>query len=422
MGSHFNNPVALHRFSMKKQLLIFIALVLLAGCATMKAERNVVDHVFHSSYPALNVAVAPEFEYIGNNKTEKMGKSISGNPLRYKYDTYNFIQSDQNNKIQKSVIVEFTWIKTHFISDFNKSVKNKLESGTYDFEGKKYQYYTKVTCPSLKGRTTKYLSERGYIWPSSLLRRFSRIANQGGNIMFNVYYYESVEKSGFSHQSFKNPDNLSSDQKAYLKGFNRRALASFNLSGRPIKPLSESLQTARKEISQPKKPETHAQKSQPVTVSKPSSPSSSAPVIPDKKKHKIAVMKFQALNDASGGSNLGTMVSEMFTTEVVNSDAFKIVEREQLRKIIDELNVGQSGIIDTTEAQQIGKMLGASAIITGSVMKMGDQLRIDSRIIEVETGIIAGAESRICKESLTDIGQKVIEMTNGLADKYYRNH
>jgi len=55
-------------------------------------------------------------------------------------------------------------------------------------------------------------------------------------------------------------------------------------------------------------------------------------------------------------------------------------------------------------------------------MKMGDQLRIDSRIIEVETGIIAGAESRICQESLSDIGQKVVEMTNGLADKYYRNH
>jgi len=89
-----------------------------------------------------------------------------------------------------------------------------------------------------------------------------------------------------------------------------------------MKPQSESLQTPRKEISQP------------ATVSKPSSPSTSAPVIPDKEKQKIAVMKSQALNDASGGSNLGTMVSEMFTTEVVNSDAFKIVEREQLRNMI----------------------------------------------------------------------------------------
>jgi len=32
MESHINNPIAFHRSSMKKQLLIFIKLVLLAGC------------------------------------------------------------------------------------------------------------------------------------------------------------------------------------------------------------------------------------------------------------------------------------------------------------------------------------------------------------------------------------------------------
>ena len=334
----------------------------------MKVERNVADHVVHSSYPALKVAVAPEFQYVGNTKTDKMRKSISGNPLRNKYDYYIFIQSDQSNKIQKYVIVQFHWVATHFISDFNRNVKNKLESGVYAFEGEKYQHYTKIVSPSPTWCYTKYLSERGYISPVSLIKQYARIVDR--NILFKITYYESVEKSGFTYQSFKNPDNLSSEQKAYLKGFNRRALASFDLSGRPVKPQSESLQTSRKEITQSQKPKTPAQKSQPTTISKSPSPVTTAPVIPDKKKYKIAVMKFQALNDSSGGGNLGTMVSEMFTTEVVNSEAFKIVEREQLKKVIDELNEGQSGIIDSTEAQKIGKMLGASAIITGSVMKM----------------------------------------------------
>ncbi len=143
-----NNPIALHRFSMKKQLFILVVLVLLTGCATMKVERNVADHVVHSSYPALKVAVAPEFQYVGNTKTDKMRKSISGNPLRNKYDYYIFIQSDQSNKIQKYVIVQFHWVATHFISDFNRNVKNKLESGVYAFEGEKYQHYTKIVSPS----------------------------------------------------------------------------------------------------------------------------------------------------------------------------------------------------------------------------------------------------------------------------------
>ncbi len=73
-----------------------------------------------------------------------------------------------------------------------------------------------------------------------------------------------------------------------------------------------------------------------------------------------------------------------------------------------------------TDAQKLGKILGAGAIITGSVMKMGDSLRIDSRIIEVETGIIVSAERRICRENLTDISQNIADMTAALAKKFYK--
>ena len=85
-----------------------------------------------------------------------------------------------------------------------------------------------------------------------------------------------------------------------------------------------------------------------------------------------------------------------------------------------ELRIGQSGVLDTTDAQKLGKILGAGAIITGSVMKMGDSLRIDSRIIEVETGIIVSAERRICKEDLTDISRNIADMTAALAQKFYK--
>jgi len=142
--------------------------------------------------------------------------------------------------------------------------------------------------------------------------------------------------------------------------------------------------------------------------------------IAEKDKFKIAVMEFKSLNPGAKTTNLGSMISEMFTTEVVNNNSFKIVEREQLNKILGELRIGQSGVLDTTDAQKLGKILGAGAIITGSVMKMGDSLRIDSRIIEVETGIIVSAERRICKEDLTDISQNIADMTGALAQKFYK--
>ena len=142
--------------------------------------------------------------------------------------------------------------------------------------------------------------------------------------------------------------------------------------------------------------------------------------IAEKDKFKIAVMEFKSLNPGAKTTNLGSMIAEMFTTEVVNNNSFKIVEREQLNKILGELKIGQSGVLDTTNAQKLGKMLGAGAIITGSVMKLGNSLRIDSRIIEVETGIIVSAERRICKEDLTDISRNIAEMTASLAQKFYK--
>ncbi|MBT8356217.1 MAG: CsgG/HfaB family protein [Deltaproteobacteria bacterium] len=146
----------------------------------------------------------------------------------------------------------------------------------------------------------------------------------------------------------------------------------------------------------------------------------SSDTIAEKDKFKIAVMEFKSLNPGAKTTNLGSMISEMFTTEVVNNNSFKIVEREQLNKILGELKIGQSGVLDTTDAQKLGKILGARAIITGSVMKMGDSLRIDSRIIEVETGIIVSAERRICKENLTDISWNIADMTAALAKKFYK--
>ncbi|MDY6792519.1 MAG: FlgO family outer membrane protein, partial [Thermodesulfobacteriota bacterium] len=171
--------------------------------------------------------------------------------------------------------------------------------------------------------------------------------------------------------------------------------------------------------TQPKKAkQKRTKKIQTQTIPETTKPSTVT--IAEKDKFKIAVMEFKSLNPGAKSASLGSMIAEMFTTEVVNNNSFKIVEREQLNKILGELQIGQSGVLDTTDAQKLGKILGAGAIITGSVMKLGDSLRIDSRIIEVETGIIVSAERRICKENLTDISSNIADMTAALAKKFYK--
>jgi TolB-like protein len=138
-------------------------------------------------------------------------------------------------------------------------------------------------------------------------------------------------------------------------------------------------------------------------------------------KVKIGIIEFQSLNEEAKKDNLGKIVSEMLTTSFVNSESFKIIEREQLQKVVQEFQLSQSGIIDTSYAKQIGKIAGADAIVTGSVTKIGGDLRLDARIIDVESGIILTAEKSVGKVDLKSIGMMTDQIVANLVNKFYEN-
>ncbi len=138
-------------------------------------------------------------------------------------------------------------------------------------------------------------------------------------------------------------------------------------------------------------------------------------------KIKVGIIEFQPLNEEARKESLGIIFSEMLTTAFVNSEAFKITEREQLQKVAKELQLSQSGIIDTSQAKQLGKMVGADAIITGSVTKIGSDLRLDARIIDVQSGIILTAEKIIGKTDLYSISSMADRIVDNLVNKFYRD-
>jgi curli biogenesis system outer membrane secretion channel CsgG len=137
-------------------------------------------------------------------------------------------------------------------------------------------------------------------------------------------------------------------------------------------------------------------------------------------KVKIGIIEFQSLNEEAKKDNLGKIISEMLTTSFVNSESFKIIEREQLQKVVQEFKLSQSGIIDTSYAKQIGKITGADAIVTGSVTKIGHDLRLDARIIDVESGIILTAEKSEGKVEIKSIGVMTDRIVTDLVNKFYK--
>lgn len=144
------------------------------------------------------------------------------------------------------------------------------------------------------------------------------------------------------------------------------------------------------------------------------------PPIPVAKNISIAVIDFKTLNEKSQEISLGSLISEGFTTALVNSRTFKIIERDQLDKVVKEIEMNQTGFIETTDAVQVGKMLHADAIITGSVALLNNQIQLNARIIEVESAYVISAETRITAYSLKNITRITNEIVMKLSEKMRR--
>lgn len=114
-------------------------------------------------------------------------------------------------------------------------------------------------------------------------------------------------------------------------------------------------------------------------------------------KTRIAVVPFREL----GGEPtvFGTFAAEELVTDLVNLGGLDLVERTTLDKVMGELKLNESGAIDPASAKQVGKLVGADAIVTGTITDLQSYVGVNCRLIDTQTGHIFGAaEARIVKD------------------------
>lgn len=85
---------------------------------------------------------------------------------------------------------------------------------------------------------------------------------------------------------------------------------------------------------------------------------------------------------------------EMLIFVLVQTGRFRIVERKDIDVIKQEQNFQLSGDVDDDTAVSIGKMAGASIVITGSIIPYGTGKYLGLRALDVETSQIHAASSR----------------------------
>jgi len=100
----------------------------------------------------------------------------------------------------------------------------------------------------------------------------------------------------------------------------------------------------------------------------------------------LAVFTFQAPSELEK-RRVGFAISEMLVNQfVAQGPLFKVVERTELKKVLEEHSLSLTGAVDSDSAVKVGKLLGAKFAVVGSVETLGSKYQINSRIIEIETG------------------------------------
>jgi hypothetical protein len=129
----------------------------------------------------------------------------------------------------------------------------------------------------------------------------------------------------------------------------------------------------------------------------------------------VAILPFE---NKGASRDLGEIILDKMITVMVNQERFKVMERAQLDKILQEQSLGSSGIIDATTAAEIGKGIGVDAIIIGSVAATASgSISIDARVIDTESAAIIVAEdvysgssdAQSVKNAIENLSNKIVE-------------
>lgn len=97
-------------------------------------------------------------------------------------------------------------------------------------------------------------------------------------------------------------------------------------------------------------------------------------------------------------------IAAMMISELSTNPAARVVEREQLQRLLEEQNLGEQGRVDAQTAARIGKLVGARYVVLGTFIDFYGDFRVDVRLVNSETSEIIKTESeRMQRDHLFDI-------------------
>lgn len=134
---------------------------------------------------------------------------------------------------------------------------------------------------------------------------------------------------------------------------------------------------------------------------------------------RVAVLPFENLTNFASA---GTIAPQLITTELYRARLFSLMEETAVRRALFDNKVDMTRLAESSYAQEVGRTLGADAVVVGSVSEYGYQhglreeptVGFNARLVRSADGKVLWAASIsevgrgfFTRDSVNEVGQRV---------------
>lgn len=134
----------------------------------------------------------------------------------------------------------------------------------------------------------------------------------------------------------------------------------------------------------------------------------------------VAIMEFDNYSVGKYQEKLGFLakgLAEFFEADFGQLSELKVVERDKISYILEEIMLTKQGLVEQATAVQAGKLLGAQIMIFGSLVQMDDKTaRMTVKAVNVETSQIIATAERQGKPDFFAMEKELVKELAGRLD------
>ncbi|MBU1183034.1 MAG: CsgG/HfaB family protein [Pseudomonadota bacterium] len=124
----------------------------------------------------------------------------------------------------------------------------------------------------------------------------------------------------------------------------------------------------------------------------------------------IAVCYYQDLSPDKSLRAFQKGLAAMIISDLTKINSIKVVERIRLQALLEEMKLGQTGLVDSKTAPRLGRLLGAQNIVFGS-LALGSIKAVTALASSDKGGVLGSASVSVDKEKFFELPMAIVRET-----------